>query len=267
MSDPTPATQPLVRVTSEIGRLRTVICHTPGPELLAVTPSNREQYLYDDIIDLEQARREHQRFRAILSRFAEVLDVRDLLADIVDQDGGAALPHRPGDGGGPLRAPGRASSWRCRARAGPALHRGEGGPRGPHLPAPAQGQLRAAAAPQPLLHPRRGDGGERGGDHRRHALRRAVDGGAADEGALPVPPAPGERAASSTTAPRSTAATTPSRGATSWCCARTWRWWGSRSGAARRPSRGWWRGSRRRRGWRTCWWSSSPPTARPSTWT
>lgn len=77
--------RPLVRVTSEIGRLRTVICHTPGPELLAVTPSNREQYLYDDIIDLDQARREHQRFRAILSRFAEVLDVRDLLADIVDE--------------------------------------------------------------------------------------------------------------------------------------------------------------------------------------
>ena len=86
MSDLTQATQPMVRVTSEIGNLRTVICHTPGPELLAVTPSNREQYLYDDIIDLEQARREHQRFRAILSRFAEVLDVRDLLADIVDQE-------------------------------------------------------------------------------------------------------------------------------------------------------------------------------------
>ncbi len=76
---------PKVRVTSEIGPLRTVICHTPGPELLAVTPSNREQYLYDDIIDLEQARREHQRFRAILARFSEVLDVRELLADIVDE--------------------------------------------------------------------------------------------------------------------------------------------------------------------------------------
>src|SRR5688572_392194 len=78
-------TRPRVRVTSEIGRLRTVILHTPGPELLAVTPSNREQYLYDDIIDLDQARREHQRFRAILSRFADVLDVRDLLSDIVDE--------------------------------------------------------------------------------------------------------------------------------------------------------------------------------------
>jgi arginine deiminase len=76
---------PRVRVTSEIGALRTVICHTPGNELLAVTPSNREQFLYDDIIDLEQARREHQRFRALLSRFADVLDVGDLLADIVDE--------------------------------------------------------------------------------------------------------------------------------------------------------------------------------------
>jgi arginine deiminase len=74
-----------VHVTSEIGALRRVICHTPGRELLAVTPSNREQFLYDDIIDVEQARREHHRFRAILSRFAEVLEARDLLLDIVDQ--------------------------------------------------------------------------------------------------------------------------------------------------------------------------------------
>ncbi|CAN5304263.1 arginine deiminase family protein [soil metagenome] len=74
-----------VRVTSEIGRLRAVICHTPGPELLAVTPSSREQDLYDDIIDLEQALREHHRFRALLARFAEVYEVRDLLADIVDE--------------------------------------------------------------------------------------------------------------------------------------------------------------------------------------
>ena len=74
-----------VRVTSEIGRLRAVICHTPGRELLAVTPTNREQFLYDDIIDLEQAKREHHRFRAILSRFADVYEVRDLLADIIDE--------------------------------------------------------------------------------------------------------------------------------------------------------------------------------------
>lgn len=74
-----------ISVGSEIGPLRAVICHTPGTELLAVTPSNREQFLYDDIIDVDQARREHHRFRAILSRFAEVLEVRDLLAEIVDE--------------------------------------------------------------------------------------------------------------------------------------------------------------------------------------
>jgi arginine deiminase len=85
MSETTDPSRPTVHVTSEIGALRTVILHTPGPELLAVTPTNREQYLYDDIIDLRQAQAEHQRFRAILSRFAEVLDVRDLLADIVDE--------------------------------------------------------------------------------------------------------------------------------------------------------------------------------------
>ncbi len=71
-----------VNVTSEIGRLRKVIVHTPGPELLAVTPSTREDYLYDDIIDVEIAQREHRRFTAILERFAEVHYVRDLLTEV-----------------------------------------------------------------------------------------------------------------------------------------------------------------------------------------
>lgn len=71
-----------VNVTSEIGRLRRVIVHTPGPELLAVTPSTREDYLYDDIIDVEIAQREHRRFTAILERFAEVHYVRDLLTEV-----------------------------------------------------------------------------------------------------------------------------------------------------------------------------------------
>ena len=81
----TTGTQRSVRVTSEIGALQSVICHTPGPELLAVTPANREDFLYDDIIDLDLARREHQRFNAIVSRFAEVHEVTELLCDIIDQ--------------------------------------------------------------------------------------------------------------------------------------------------------------------------------------
>jgi arginine deiminase len=72
-----------VRVTSEIGALQSVLVHTPGPELLAVTPANRADYLYDDIIDVEIAQREHRRFVAILERFAKVHFVRDLLADVI----------------------------------------------------------------------------------------------------------------------------------------------------------------------------------------
>lgn len=71
-----------VHVSSEIGRLTKVIVHTPGPELLAVTPSNREDYLYDDIIDVDCAQREHRRLVAILERFADVYQVRDLLGEV-----------------------------------------------------------------------------------------------------------------------------------------------------------------------------------------
>jgi arginine deiminase len=70
-------------VSSEIGRLRGVLVHSPGPELLAVTPTNRADYLYDDIVDAESAQREHRRFIAILERFTTVHQVRSLLADIL----------------------------------------------------------------------------------------------------------------------------------------------------------------------------------------
>jgi arginine deiminase len=73
-----------VNVSSEIGRLRSVLVHTPGPELLAVTPDTRDDYLYDDIIDVESARKEHRKFVAILERFAEVFHVRTLLSDVLD---------------------------------------------------------------------------------------------------------------------------------------------------------------------------------------
>jgi arginine deiminase len=72
-------------VTSEIGPLQAVLVHTPGPELEAVTPGNREDYLYDDIIDLEIAQKEHRRFTAVLERFADVYQVRDLVAEVIAQ--------------------------------------------------------------------------------------------------------------------------------------------------------------------------------------
>jgi arginine deiminase len=74
-----------VHVTSEIAQLQTVLVHTPGPELEAVTPGNRADYLYDDIIDLEIAQREHRQFVSVLRRFARVYQVRDLLTEILEQ--------------------------------------------------------------------------------------------------------------------------------------------------------------------------------------
>ena len=73
-----------VHVTSEIGRLRSVIVHTPGAELLGVTPATREDYLYDDLPDADQAKNEHRRFTAVLERFCRVFEVRDLLAEVLE---------------------------------------------------------------------------------------------------------------------------------------------------------------------------------------
>ncbi len=74
-----------LNVTSEIGRLRSVLVHTPGNELEAVTPGTREDYLYDDIIDLEIAQREHRKFVSVLSQFTEVHEVADLVTDVLAQ--------------------------------------------------------------------------------------------------------------------------------------------------------------------------------------
>lgn len=76
-----------VQISSEIGTLHEVLVHTPGPELLAVTPATREDFLYDDIIDLDIARREHGRFTDVLRRFCTVHEVRDLLTAALDDPG------------------------------------------------------------------------------------------------------------------------------------------------------------------------------------
>lgn len=70
-----------VHVASEIGRLRKVLVHHPGRELLAVTPTTRRDYLYDDIIELPYAQEEHRRFASILTRFCQVYEITELLAE------------------------------------------------------------------------------------------------------------------------------------------------------------------------------------------
>ena len=74
---------PPVNITSEIGPLEAVLVHTPGLELEAVTPGNREDYLYDDLIGLEVSAREHARLKAVLERFATVHEISDLLTEVL----------------------------------------------------------------------------------------------------------------------------------------------------------------------------------------
>jgi arginine deiminase len=75
-----------VHISSEIGRIKEVLVHSPGAELLAVTPSTRHDYLYDDIVDVAQAQREHKRFVAVLEKFAKVHHVTDLLTEVLSDD-------------------------------------------------------------------------------------------------------------------------------------------------------------------------------------
>lgn len=55
-----------LHVGSEIGRLRQVIVHRPGLEMDRLTPANKDQYLFDEILWLEQAQREHDGFVKVM---------------------------------------------------------------------------------------------------------------------------------------------------------------------------------------------------------
>ncbi|MEP7054451.1 MAG: arginine deiminase [Actinomycetota bacterium] len=73
------------RVTSEVGRLRTVLLHRPGSELKRLTPRNNSDLLFDGIPWVGRAQEEHDVFAdALRSRGVEVLYLRDLLAQSLD---------------------------------------------------------------------------------------------------------------------------------------------------------------------------------------
>lgn len=69
-----------IHVSSEIGPLKRVIIHTPGAELEQMTPETAEELLYDDILNLEAAQEQHIQLSGVLSKVAETLQVKDLLA-------------------------------------------------------------------------------------------------------------------------------------------------------------------------------------------
>ncbi|HTN99987.1 MAG TPA: arginine deiminase family protein, partial [Microthrixaceae bacterium] len=60
-------------VHSEVGTLRRVMVHRPGLEHARLTPSNAEELLFDDVLWVAQAKREHDAFSdAMRERSVEV---------------------------------------------------------------------------------------------------------------------------------------------------------------------------------------------------
>ena len=73
-------------VSSEVGRLRTVMLHRPGPELKRLTPRNNDELLFDGLPWVDRAQEEHDAFADVLrSRGVEVLYLSELLAETLTQ--------------------------------------------------------------------------------------------------------------------------------------------------------------------------------------
>ncbi len=76
--------KPGISVYSEIGKLKSVLLHRPGFEVENIVPDYLRRLLFDEIVFLEQAQREHDQFVQILrNEGVEVVYLTDLMADIL----------------------------------------------------------------------------------------------------------------------------------------------------------------------------------------
>ncbi len=76
----------MIDVRSEVGRLRRVLLHAPGPEVDRMVPDMMEELLFDDLLFGERAREEHGRLRRLLEGLGiETLDMRDLLVEALSE--------------------------------------------------------------------------------------------------------------------------------------------------------------------------------------
>lgn len=78
-----------LNVTSEIGRLESVLVHLPGREIDDMLPSMMEELLFDDILFGQLAREEHRRFQQVLRLGgATLIDLQALLVETLEGDSG-----------------------------------------------------------------------------------------------------------------------------------------------------------------------------------
>jgi arginine deiminase len=72
-------------VHSEVGKLRTVLVCRPGLAHQRLTPGNAESLLFDDVLWVHEAQKDHYDFvLKMRERDVEVLDLHDLLAETLD---------------------------------------------------------------------------------------------------------------------------------------------------------------------------------------
>ena len=78
-------------VRTEVGRLRTVLLHRPGPELSRLTPRNSADLLFDGLPWVARAQEEHDGFaQALRDRGVEVLHLSTLLQETLESPQGRA---------------------------------------------------------------------------------------------------------------------------------------------------------------------------------
>src|ERR1700729_623039 len=75
-------------VHSEVGRLRKVLVCSPGLAHERLTPTNGDDLLFDDVLWVQNARRDHFDFMdKMRDRGVEVVELHDLLAQTMQQPG------------------------------------------------------------------------------------------------------------------------------------------------------------------------------------
>jgi arginine deiminase len=75
-------------VHSEVGRLRKVLVCAPGLAHRRLTPSNNDELLFDDVMWVENAQRDHADFvNKLTQRDVEVVELHALLAETLQVDG------------------------------------------------------------------------------------------------------------------------------------------------------------------------------------
>jgi hypothetical protein len=75
---------PRLFVDSEVGPLRRVLLHRPDLELRRLTPANKDELRFDDVLWVRRAHEEHNAFADTLAEAGvEVLYLQELLAEVL----------------------------------------------------------------------------------------------------------------------------------------------------------------------------------------